>query len=362
MHSAPASWTPAGQSSPLAGLVPSHGAPSPSSSGPHTGALLADNQGSARKWFVYRIDARHSPDNHVLAAGGVVWRRTKSGELEVLLEHRKRYDDWSIPKGKIDPGESPVMTAIREIAEETGFQVRLGKFLKRVQYPLSGNREKVVFYWSAEVTGGKFQANSEVDRIAWLTVSEAEEKIQYESDRKVLQRFLKTDVSWHPVVLVRHGRAGERGPGAADVLRPLDAVGRQQAVTLAESASAYGVTELYTADRVRCEQTMLPTSQLLNLPLTVERTLSEEAALIHPDDTLDFWLEMCARATRGNVPMVCSQGGVIPTLLEGMETTGGIALDSHSCKCKKGGMWVIFVDDHGVAKAADYLPSPLAVR
>ncbi|WQD12430.1 MAG: NUDIX domain-containing protein [Lawsonella clevelandensis] len=58
---------------------------------------------------MYRIDARNSPDNLVLAAGGVVWRRSKSGELEVLLEHRKRYNDWSIPKGKIDPGESPVI-------------------------------------------------------------------------------------------------------------------------------------------------------------------------------------------------------------------------------------------------------------
>ncbi|MDY2978941.1 MAG: NUDIX hydrolase [Lawsonella sp.] len=362
MHSAPASWTPTGEPSPLAGLVPSHTTLSSTAGDPHTGALLADNQGSARKWFVYRIDARNSPDNLVLAAGGVVWRRSKSGELEVLLEHRKRYNDWSIPKGKIDPGESPVMTAIREIAEETGFQVRLGKFLKRVQYSLSGNRDKVVFFWSAEVIGGKFRANSEVDRIAWLPVAEAEEKIQYESDRKVLQRFLKADVAWHPVILVRHGRAGERGTGAEDVLRPLDAVGRQQAVTLAEAASAYGVTELYTADRVRCEQTMLPTSQLLNLPLKVERTLSEEAALIHPDDTVDFWLEMCERAAQDEIPMVCSQGGVIPTLLEEMETTGGIALDSRTCKCKKGGMWVIFVDDHGIAKAADYLPSPLAVR
>ena len=107
---------------------------------------------------------------------------------------------------------------------------------------------------------------------------------------------------------------------------------------------------------------MLPTSQLLNLPLKVERTLSEEAALIHPDDTVDFWLEMCERAAQDEIPMVCSQGGVIPTLLEEMETTGGIALDSRTCKCKKGGMWVIFVDDHGIAKAADYLPSPLAVR
>lgn len=112
-----------------------------------TGSLLAENPQSMRKWFIHRIDARNSPNNYVLAAGGVVWRRNEKGDIEVLLEHRKRYDDWSIPKGKVDPGESLVMTAIREIAEETGFDVRLGKFLKRVHYPLSGDRQKIVYYW-----------------------------------------------------------------------------------------------------------------------------------------------------------------------------------------------------------------------
>lgn len=327
-----------------------------------TGSLLAENPQSMRKWFIHRIDARNSPNNYVLAAGGVVWRRNEKGDIEVLLEHRKRYDDWSIPKGKVDPGESLVMTAIREIAEETGFDVRLGKFLKRVHYPLSGDRQKIVYYWSAQVTGGEFHVNSEVDSIAWLTLPEAEQQVQYESDRKVLRRFRKIDVTWHPLVLVRHSRAGERREGNRDFLRPLDAVGRQQATALAEAASAYGMTELFAADRIRCVQTLQPTALLLNLSLPTEEALSEEFALNHPDDTLNFWKTMCTHTTQGQIPMVCSQGGVIPSLLRSMETAEGIAWGPHNCKCKKGGMWVIFVDNCGVAQAADYLPSPLAVR
>lgn len=104
-----------------------------------TGSLLAENPQSMRKWFIHRIDARNSPNNYVLAAGGVVWRRNEKGDIEVLLEHRKRYDDWSIPKGKVDPGESLVMTAIREIAEETGFDVRLGK-LSTIPYQATAKR------------------------------------------------------------------------------------------------------------------------------------------------------------------------------------------------------------------------------
>ena len=377
MYSPSASWNSAEQPSPLPGKSPLPGESTLASStaldreklstrtatiaetGSPTG-VLADE--AAYQCRVQRIDARHALDNQVLAAGGVVWRRNATGEVEILLEHRKRYDDWSIPKGKVDPGESLVMTAVREIAEETGFTVRLGKFVKCVHYPLPGGREKVVYYWSAQVVGGTFCANSEVDRIAWLPIPVAATKIEYASDREVLDCFRTIDLSWQPVLLVRHGRAGKRQAGAADVLRPLDEVGRQQAAMLAKVASAYGVTALYSADRLRCEQTVLPTAQALHLPLQVERTLSEEAVLIHPHDTLDSWAALRQQTASGAVPMVCSQGGVIPSLLAALPETGGITVEPHHCTCKKGGVWVIFVDGRGVAQAADYLPSALAVR
>ena len=86
----------------------------------------------------------------VLAAGAVCWRLHK-GTIEVLLVHRDERSDVSLPKGKVDPGETPPQTAVREIREETGLKVTLGPPLGTTEYTLPGGREKRVFYWSAEV-------------------------------------------------------------------------------------------------------------------------------------------------------------------------------------------------------------------
>ena len=124
----------------------------------------------------------------MLAAGGVVWRK-KSGALEVLLVHRPKYDDWTLPKGKLDDGEGAEEAALREVEEETGFQVALGEELPATDYHDRFGRPKNVRYWVMDVLGGGFRPNREVDEVRWLPVDDAKAALTYARDRDVLDAF-----------------------------------------------------------------------------------------------------------------------------------------------------------------------------
>ena len=128
-------------------------------------------------------------DPEVLAAGGVVQRRGAEGRVELLLVHRPRYDDWSFPKGKCDPGEAFEETAVREIAEETGLDVALGLELPAARYHDHKGRSKLVRYWLATVLGGAFEPNDEVDEVRWLPAAEAAALLSYEHDVALLDRL-----------------------------------------------------------------------------------------------------------------------------------------------------------------------------
>src|SRR5687768_1301416 len=107
------------------------------------------------------------------AAGGVVWKVTSKGVVKVLLIHRPRYDDWSFPKGKLDPGETHRHAALREVEEETGLRCRTGSELPEARYPDRKERAKRVRYWSMGAIGGEFAPNDEVDEVRWLPIDEA---------------------------------------------------------------------------------------------------------------------------------------------------------------------------------------------
>ena len=128
----------------------------------------------------------------VRAAGGIVLRRAPEGDWQVLLVHRPRYDDWSLPKGKADPGESDEETALREVEEETGLRCTLGARAGRTRYRDSKGRDKVVHYWLMEpepdAADGAFVPNDEVDEVRWCSVVEAIATIPYAHDRKMLAK------------------------------------------------------------------------------------------------------------------------------------------------------------------------------
>ena len=123
----------------------------------------------------------------VEAAGGVVWRRS-DGSIEIALVHRPKYDDWSLPKGKLDPGESFEEAAIREVEEETGLRCELGPYLGETSYRDNKDRSKVVRWWAMEAGEGEFQPHSEVDDLRWVAIDEAQERLSYDRDRDLAAR------------------------------------------------------------------------------------------------------------------------------------------------------------------------------
>jgi 8-oxo-dGTP diphosphatase len=122
----------------------------------------------------------------VLAAGGAVWRRTEQAGVEVILVHRPRYDDWSLPKGKVDPGETDEEAALREVEEETTVRAELGPELRSTTYLDRSGKTKRVRYWAMTVRAGSPARANEVDKAVWLPLSEAEAQLTYERDRVVL--------------------------------------------------------------------------------------------------------------------------------------------------------------------------------
>ncbi|MDP8987270.1 MAG: NUDIX hydrolase [Actinomycetota bacterium] len=120
------------------------------------------------------------------AAGGVIWRRAPSGALEVVVVHRPKYDDWSLPKGKCDPGEPDEECALREVEEETGYRCRLGPELPGNVYADREGRPKEVRYWAMTVVSGAFRPNGEVDQAPWTAVDHARRVLSYRRDAAVV--------------------------------------------------------------------------------------------------------------------------------------------------------------------------------
>jgi 8-oxo-dGTP pyrophosphatase MutT (NUDIX family) len=138
---------------------------------------------------LFRRQGRPPPDT-VRAAGGVVWRRGADGAVEVLVVHRPKYDDWSFPKGKLDPGETEEECALREVDEETGLRCELGEELPTTMYVDRKGRPKRVRYWAMTVSDGAFTPNDEVDEVRWLPPAEASRLLTYARDGEVLSAFI----------------------------------------------------------------------------------------------------------------------------------------------------------------------------
>ena len=265
-----------------------------------------------------RIKASRRPP--VLAAGALVWR-LKNDKLQVLVVHRPRYDDWSFPKGKAEPGESMVLTAIREVAEETGRQIVLGRYLGKARRRLVSGRKKRTLYWAAQVlpeagpgeglrAAVKPASKREIDKVRWWKVEKAARKLTHADDKRLLARL----VDWYEsgqlqvrsLVLVRHAKAVSRatwGYGInSELTRPLVmGRGQAQARDVAALLSAYGVGELVSSPWRRCVDTLAPYGHGCGLDLHTDEAFTEVSALTTPEIMQANFRDLLERGSGGSL-------------------------------------------------------------
>ncbi len=248
------------------------------------------------------------------SAGGVAARPSPEGGTEVALVHRPRFDDWSLPKGKLKRGEHPLAAAVREVREETGADTLVGARLPTVSYDVWANdhlRGKVVDYWAMTVIGAaSWQAGREVDEVIWLPVDHALKRLSYPHDRRVLRAFAELPSLSRPILLLRHASTGERSAWSGDdQMRPLDEAGQQEAAALAEILPLFGPTTLISAEPMRCQQTLNPLAQALNLVVQLDSRFDESAS---PEDAAERLREL---ADPDGAVVVCSQRRLIPDVV-----------------------------------------------
>ena len=280
------------------------------------------------------------------AAGGLVWRPSPDGgPREVAVVHRPKYDDWSLPKGKLDRGEHPLTAAAREVREETGLGVAVGRRSLRTSYPLPEGTKRVD-YWVMRATAGNFTPNSEVDELRWLPPDEAAELCSHEHDRDVIADLTRDDLPVMPtVVLVRHGRAGDRSEwDGPDDERPLDRRGRAQASRLAEVLPAFCPVDLLSAPPLRCRETVEPLADRLGLDIRSAPEMGEDRFADDPRAGLALLEDLLAPRPAAGVTVVCSQGGAIPSALLAL----GVRWEGHGPAtgrlfppAAKGSVWVL---------------------
>jgi 8-oxo-dGTP pyrophosphatase MutT (NUDIX family)/phosphohistidine phosphatase SixA len=214
----------------------------------------------------------------IRAAGALLWRPGGQGP-EVALIHRPRYDDWSFPKGKALPGEHVLITAVREVREETGVSITLGRRLSTAHY-LSDGKPKQVEYWAARPAAADglgdpsdpagpapFAPNEEVDRLAWLPLSAAGDRLSYPHDKEVLGEFASAPAVTTPIILVRHAssrnkKAWHDAGHPGDLTRPLTPLGHVQAKLLGQILSCFGPGRVISSPAERCLATVEPYAAL----------------------------------------------------------------------------------------------------
>lgn len=277
-------------------------------------------------------------DAEILAAGALCWRLHR-GELEVLLIHRPRYDDWSFPKGKIDEGETIPECAVREVAEEIGLKVRLGMPLPITRYDVvkpakpgkkaskegrtggtERTRSKEVWYWAAEVREGiPRHDDEETDEVRWVAVDQAREMLTNRGDVVPLDELLRLHethtLRTTPFIVLRHAKAKPRSSWSrAESERPLAATGKRQAKAVERLLTAWRPRHLESSPWKRCAETVAPYVKRHRHRIRYRKSLTEKRAREYPQKaenrtgkSLELLQPGCLCTHRPVLPLVLEQ-------------------------------------------------------
>ncbi len=292
----------------------------------------------------------------IYAAGAVLWRFVGEKEVEIALIHRPRYDDWSLPKGKLDPNESMISCAHREVMEETGYSATFGAELGHATYVLDGSK-KLVKYWSAQAIGGPTGSPNpqEVDELLWLSPDDARAKLTLIDDRSIVDFFLEFGTGTTPLVLLRHAKAVKAQDwDGDDGDRPLANIGQIQAKRLLSKYLPYSISEVHSSDAMRCIETVEPMVRALKMNPIFSTDLSEYRFAKDKDAAFDYVIDLIRRGTSA---IICSHNPILPILLKRL--IGKKNFKELAIELKPGEAWVLHHRD-GEIIAVDWVGAPNA--
>ncbi|KAF2415832.1 NUDIX domain-containing protein [Microbacterium sp. B35-30] len=271
----------------------------------------------------------------VYAAGGVVWR-VVDGKLRVLLIHRTKYRDVTLPKGKVDPGEMLAETAVREIHEETGIRVALGVPVGVSRYRLPSKRIKIVHYWAAEATEAAIRAsaflpNKEIAALEWVSPKKALRRLSYPVDTEILETFVRLVdegvLRTFPIVALRHAKALSREEWKGkDVARALSPRGRRQAASIVGPLLAFGVRRIVSSPAVRCLETVKPLSDAIGRKIDTTGLIGQDA---WEEGKSDARTVVGDRVRARKPSVLCSHGPVLPDILSELALATGTLRGSY---------------------------------
>lgn len=252
----------------------------------------------------------------IKAAGAVVFRE-KHGRHQVLLIHRPAYDDWTLPKGKPKPDEDLPVAAVRETLEETGVRVRLGIRLAPIRYRIPKG-PKVVYFWVGQFLSQKpRRPDEEVDKVKWVDVDEARQKMSYPDEVRALDEALTRNGTTRAVLIVRHAKAMDRkhwsGP---DQNRTISARGRRQSARLVDLLAAFGVSKVVTSSSKRCVLTVKPFCDEYGITLEKVALLSEEEAEGREGDVQKYVARLAKKSEK--IVAMCGHRPVLPAMQAGV--------------------------------------------
>ena len=271
-------------------------------------------------------------------AAGVVALRGEGERTQVLALYRPHRDDWSLPKGKLDPGEMLAACAVRETMEETGLRVTLGAPLPTARYTVLDRKSdsplyarKSVNYWLARIEDEAvavgdadlpdgWAPNDEVSELRWVALDRVHELLTYTHDVEVVHHAASTPRDTVPFIVLRHATAEKRveyrarvGAQPDDALRPLNERGLVEAQALADVLAAYGVEDIASSSATRCTSTVAPYAERTGQEVETFDTLTEEAFARKPVRAVRDFARLIERSTAG---VVCVHRPTLPTYME----------------------------------------------